>query len=468
MEHNIILNTDSYKASHWLQYPPGTEGVFSYIESRGGEYDKSVMFGLQIYLKEYLSKPITQDNIDEAKLFFAAHGEPFNEAGWQHILDNHSGYLPVKIKAVPEGTVVPVSNVLATIENTDPKCFWLTSYLETSMLRAIWYGTTVATVSWRIKQIIKKYLEETGASLDMLNFKLHDFGARGVSSQESAGIGGAAHIVNFQGTDTIEGVLTAMRYYNCEEVPAFSIPAAEHSTITCWGKENETEAYRNMLNQYKSNGVFAVVSDSYDIYNAADVIWGQELKQEVIDSGALVVIRPDSGHPATVVGKLLTILEARFGSEQNELGYRLLNNVRIIQGDGINEDSIIEILDKCKSLGFTTDNLVFGMGGALLQHMDRDTMQWAMKCSAMKINGTWKEVYKQPATDPTKNSKRGRLTLIKKLNTNWPHEPFELYKTIDQGFVTPSTEEKLVLVFEDGGLFNETTFEQVRQRAELV
>ncbi len=458
MTHNIILNTDSYKTSHWVQYPPGTEGVFSYIESRGGEYDKAVMFGLQIYLKEYLSKPITKENIKEAEVFLKAHGEPFNKEGWEHILDKHDGYLPVKIKAVPEGTVVPIGNVLATIENTDPACFWLTSYLETSMLRAVWYGTTVATVSWRIKQIIKSYMEDTGADMSGLDFKLHDFGARGVSSQESAGIGGAAHLVNFQGTDTIEGALTAMRYYKCKEVPAFSIPAAEHSTITCWGKENEANAYSNMLKQYKDNGILAVVSDSYDIYNAADVIWGQELAKQVIDSGAVVVIRPDSGDPVTVVARVLEILAIRFGYETNELGYKLLNNVRVIQGDGINETSIRQILERAKYLGFSADNLVFGMGGALLQHMDRDTMQWAMKCSAMKIKGQWRDVWKSPVTDSAKDSKKGRLTLIKEDGN---------FKTIDAGFLGDRKEE-LHVVFEDGHLVIDYPFSHVRERAEGI
>ena len=455
MSHNIILNTDSYKASHWLQYPPGTEGVYSYIESRGGEYDKAVVFGLQAYLKEYISKRITQENINEAEWFWKAHGEPFNKEGWEYILKEHNGYLPVRIKAVPEGTVVPVGNVLATIENTDPKCFWLTSYLETSMLRAVWYGTTVATVSWRIKQLIKRYMEMTGADMSMLGFKLHDFGARGVSSLESAGIGGAAHLVNFMGTDTVEGALTAMRYYNCKEVPAFSIPAAEHSTITSWGKENEVEAFRNMLNQYKAGGILAVVSDSYDIYNAVENLWGEDLRQEVIDSGAIVVVRPDSGDPAQVVADILEILASKFGTETNDKGYKVLNNVRVIQGDGINEESIGDILDAVTKMGYSTDNVVFGMGGALLQHMDRDTMQWAMKCSAMYIDKKWVEVYKNPITDPNKVSKKGRLALIRENGD---------FRTINEGFLGDRKDE-LEVVFENGQIVKEYTFDEIRQRA---
>jgi len=296
---NLILNTDSYKASHYLQYPPNTEKVFSYIEARGGEYDKTVFFGLQMFLKEYMMQPITREMIEEASVFFKAHGEPFNRDGWEYILNEYDGYIPVIIRAVPEGTVVPIGNALVTVENVDPKCYWVTSYIETALLRAVWYPTTVATNSWTSKQIIKHYMETTADKEAMagLAFKLHDFGARGVSSFESAGIGGAAHLVNFMGSDTITGALYIMRYYG-GEMPSFSVPAGEHSSITTWEKERETDAYRNMLKQFEGYPIISVVSDSYDIYNAVEHIWGGELKDEVIKCGSMLVIRPDSRNPA--------------------------------------------------------------------------------------------------------------------------------------------------------------------------
>ena len=200
---NIILNTDSYKPSHWLQYPPGTEKVFDYVEARGGDTPYTLFFGLQMFLKEYLSKPVKLWMVNEAEEILGKHGVPFNKKGWMRLIEKHNGYMPLEVKAVPEGTIVQHKNVLATVVNTDSEFFWLPSYVETSMLRAIWYPTTVATNSYRIKQLIKRALEETG-DVSGLPFKLHDFGARGVSSQESAGIGGASHLVNFMGTDTIE------------------------------------------------------------------------------------------------------------------------------------------------------------------------------------------------------------------------------------------------------------------------
>jgi len=173
---SIITNTDSYKYSQYNQYPQGTTNVFSYIESRGGKWKQTVFFGLQIFLKEYLTKQITQEDIDLAELIVTAHGEPFYRQGWEYILREHNGYLPLRIKAVPEGAVIPVKNVLATVENTDPNCAWLTSFVETALLRGIWYGTTVCTNSYESKRIIHDYLMKTG-DVSLIDFKLHDFGA---------------------------------------------------------------------------------------------------------------------------------------------------------------------------------------------------------------------------------------------------------------------------------------------------
>jgi len=458
---SIILNTDSYKVSMWKQMPAGTTNVYSYIESRGGRYDRTVFFGLQAFIKEYLLAPITQMDIDIADEILTAHGEPFNRAGWQYILDKHNGYLPVVIRAVPEGTVVPVKNVLATIENTDPECFWLTTWLETALLRAVWYGTTVATQSWSIKQVIKDFLEKTGDPTT-IDFKLHDFGARGVSSMESAGIGGAAHLVNFMGTDTITGILYAREYYNAG-IAGFSIPAAEHSTITSWGRDNEVKAYENMLTQFaKPGAVVAVVSDSYDIYNAASKLWGEDLRQRVVDSGATVVIRPDSGDPVEVNRRLIEILGDKFGYTVNAKGFKVLNNVRLIQGDGINELTVRSILGAFMAMGWSADNIAFGMGGALLQAVDRDTQKFAMKASSACINGVDVDVQKDPATDPGKKSKAGRVTLWQ-CGGEWVSAVEQPKGWYDKGI--GDFADALEEVYRDGRLVKETTFEEVRARA---
>lgn len=447
---SVILNTDSYKCSQWNQYPPGTTGVYSYIEARSGKWTETLFFGLQMFVKEYLTKPITIEDIDEAEDIITAHGEPFNRQGWEYIVNKHGGYLPVLIKAVPEGTLVPIRNVLLTIENTDPECYWLTSYLETALLRAIWYPTTVATNSYESKKIILKSLEKTGDP-SLINFKLHDFGARGVSSKESAGIGGLAHLINFMGTDTIEALIYGRKYYNMP-MSGFSIPAMEHSTVTSWGKENEVDAYRNMLRNYgKPGSLLACVSDSYDIFNACK-LWGTELKDEVVKSGATVVIRPDSGYPPLVVLKCAQILDQYYGYTLNSKGFRVLNNVRIIQGDGIDHQTIRAILYVLELNGYSADNVAFGQGGALLQQVNRDTMGFAMKCSAAKINGSWQPVFKDPITDNGKASKKGRVTLYK--------ENEKFYSGVED-WMTPV----LIPIFKDGELLKDWNFDEIRKNS---
>jgi nicotinamide phosphoribosyltransferase len=450
---NIILNSDSYKYSQFNQYPPNTTGVYSYIESRGGVYDATVFFGLQAFIKEYLvGSVVTTDMIDEAEAIITAHGEPFNREGWEYIVREHGGKLPVLIKAVPEGTVVGVKNVLATIENTDPACYWLTSFLETALLRAIWYPTTVATNSYENKKLILDYLEKTGDPTS-IDFKLHDFGARGVSSLESAGIGGAAHLVNFQGTDTVEALLFARRYYGAD-MAGFSVPAMEHSTVTSWGREHEVDAYRNMVKKNgKPGGIVSAVSDSYDIYEACK-LWGTELKQDVLDSGAMLVVRPDSGDPAIVVKTCLQTLETYFGYTINEKGYKVLNNVRVLQGDGINHQSIRSILYTITVAGYSADNVVFGQGGALLQIVNRDDQKFAMKCSAALVDGKWVDVFKDPVTDQGKQSKKGKMKLA------WTGNGLATFTTRDEGY--DNAFDVLEVVFENGVLTRDMTFDEVR------
>jgi nicotinamide phosphoribosyltransferase len=405
---------------------------------------------VQPYLKEYLSNPVTLDDVAEAEDFLGRHGEPFNKRGWIDMINEYGGYYPVRIRAVKEGTVVPTYNALVSVENTDDRFAWATSYIEPPLLRSVWYMTTVATVSWSIKQLIMQYLEETGDP-STIDFKLHDFGARGVSSLESSALGGAAHLINFKGSDNIAGILAARDYYH-EPMAGFSIPAAEHSSITSWGRDREVDAYRNMLTQFaKPGALLAVVSDSYDIFNACDM-WGTVLKQQLLDSGAVVVVRPDSGDPASIVLDVVKRLDKWFGSVVNAKGYRVLNNIRVIQGDGINEDSIRAILQNLKGAGYSADNVAFGMGGALLQHVNRDTQKFAMKTSTVRINGVWVDVFKDPITDSGKRSKKGRLALIKDGSTGE-------FKTVPN----PNDNDSfLEIVWENGELKRDQLFTELR------
>jgi nicotinamide phosphoribosyltransferase len=460
LQNNIILNTDSYKYSQWNQYPEGTTHVYSYIESRGGIYNKIVYNGLQPFLHYLRDNPITTEMIDEAEKIVLAHGLPFYREGWEYIVAEHHGKFPILIKGIDEGTVLPPSNVLVSIVNTDPKCWWLTSFLETALLRAIWYPTTVASNSYHSKEIILRELKRTGDP-SLINFKLHDFGARGVSSLESAAIGGAAHLINFMGTDTVEALVHIMRYYGAKGPVGFSIPAMEHSTVTSWGRDREEDSFRNMVNKHaKPGGLVACVSDSYDIYAACE-LWGTKLKDDVIKSGATLVVRPDSGDPATVVKKCAQILDKHFGSVVNDKGFKVLNNVRIIQGDGIDHQSIQSILFALTLTGYSADNIAFGQGGALLQQVNRDTLKFAMKCSAAQVNGEWRDVYKQPITDSGKNSKKGILGIYKTNDGN------DIYCTRRKNEMS-GREDLLKIRFFYGDLVNETTFDEIRERAKIV
>jgi nicotinamide phosphoribosyltransferase len=411
MTENLILDTDSYKSSHFLQFPPGTEAIYSYIEARSGHYENLVWYGALASLLDKLSQKITIDMVEEANSVLTVHGEPFPYQGWKYVVEELNGDIPLRIRALPEGSIVPVSIPLMTIESTCPKAFWMPGWFETMLMR-VWYPTTVATRSKYIKGIIYEYLQKTSDDPDgEINFKLHDFGARGVSSRESANIGGSAHLINFMGTDTVSALGFIKKYYG-ENMAGFSIPAAEHSTITSWGKENESIAYGNMIAQFgKPGSLVAVVSDSYNIYEAVEKIWCSEIFQTVIkDKGCTIVIRPDSGHPATVVNRILDIMKAKIGMTQNSKRFWVLPaHMRIIQGDGIDESSIQEILSTMARNGYSASNIAFGMGGALLQKLDRDTMSFAQKCSTIKINGSWQKVSKNPIGDSGKKSKAGKV-----------------------------------------------------------
>jgi nicotinamide phosphoribosyltransferase len=460
-EINRIIDTDSYKSSHFLQYPPNTSGAFFYLESRGSErdYAATVFFGLQYILKRYFCEKFTQEMVEEAREVIIAHGLPFNYAGWTRLIEKCGGKLPLRIRAVAEGSIVPTHNVLMTVETTDDEFYWLGSWIETQLMR-IWYPVTVATQSYYIKKDVYRFLQETADdAVAEIGLKVHDFGSRGVSSQETAAIGGAAHLVNFMGTDTMSALLLHRKFYHAP-MAGFSIPAAEHSTITSWGRENEIAAYQNMLKQFaKPGALVAIVSDSWNIYEAVEKIWGERLRQQVIDSGATIVIRPDSGEPVEVVARVAHILGDKFGTTINSKGYKVLKNVRIIQGDGVNQDSIKAILQRLKDEGFSASNIAFGIGGSLLQKISRDTMKFAYKCSAITANGKLIEVYKQPITDAGKNSKRGRLDLI--VNENGEYQTVKL----ENAATLAAENSQLKTVYENGEIKIDDTLDEIRKRA---
>jgi len=461
---NIMILSDSYKTSHWRQYPPGTTTVYSYFESRGGKFPEVTFFGLQYIIKRYLTgQVVTQEKIEAAAKIINAHMglgemEHFNREGWEYILKEHGGKLPVIIKAVPEGMTVPVKNVLMTVVNTDPKCYWLTNYLETLLVQ-VWYPMTVCTQSREQKKVIVDYLEKTGCGTDFLDvmFQLNDFGCRGVSSMETAAIGGAGHLINFGGSDTMPGLCCLHEYYGLplEFVLGTSIPAAEHSTITSWTKAGEIDAFKNMLTQYPK-GLVAVVSDSYDVYNACKNLWGTELVDMIKNREGRLVVRPDSGDPPVIVCELLEILAEKFGTTTTETGHKLLPPyIRLIQGDGVSYETLAQILAAVEAKGWAAGNVAFGSGGALLQKLNRDTQKCAFKCCEAVVNGEKRDVFKDPITDQGKKSKKGQLKLVKDGDS---------YKTLCDG-EGAEADDLLVKVFENGVLTKDWTKMEVSTAA---
>lgn len=460
---NIILASDSYKHSHWLQYPPGTRHISSYIEARVGSPDVeriTLFLGIRAFIERYLRDPISWTDIHEAEEIAKGNGIPFNRDGWERIVREHDGYLPVEIQALPEGTLAPRGTPLVQVRNTDPELPWLTSFIETALLRSIWYPSSVATLSFLVKTVIYDGLLRTSDNPEAgLPFKLHDFGARGVSSAESAALGGLAHLVNFQGTDTLEAIQAVYAFYpGAREMPGFSIPASEHSTMTAWGESGEGAAYANMMDKFGS-GPFSIVSDSYDLWFAIRSLYGFALAEQILDLEGKLIVRPDSGDPVTTPLRVIRELWDLFGGTFNSKGFKVLDpKIGVIQGDGMNSDTVAQLITAMIQEGWSIDNIAFGMGGGLLQNHMRDDMRFAMKANAIDTGNGWQDVQKKPATDPTKASKAGRQAVIRDAEGS--------LLTIREDELKDRNEPNLLeTVYRDGHFSGTETFAQVRARA---
>lgn len=467
---NIVTATDSYKLGHWQQYPKGTTGVYSYLEARTGDTgpQETVFFGLQPLLERIRANAVRYEDVDQAFRLARDHfgrSDLFNFKGWSQICEKHAGRLPLRIKAVAEGTVMPRGNVLMTVENTDPDAYWLTNAMESYLLH-VWYPITVASLSRDVKVVLADALKRSGASLDGLPFMLHDFGYRGASSHEVAATGGAAHLVNFMGTDTVPALLFAARYYEAEGAAGFSIPATEHSIMTALGREGEFDQVQRALDAYPT-GLVSIVADSFDYYNFVDKICSNEFHDQICSRDGKVVVRPDSVtdlHPTPGALMVWTLekLWYAFGGTTNQKGFRVLDpHVGVIWGDGIDPRGIQQVVSAAMLAGFSAENLVFGMGGGLLQKVNRDTMRFAFKSSAQRRDGEWHDIQKW-TIDPSKRSKKGRLGLYKD-----DGEFYTAAEHMERSDDILSSDDLLRTVFENGMLKNRTTFADVRERAAL-
>jgi nicotinamide phosphoribosyltransferase len=462
LETNLILMVDSYKLGHGLMYPKNTCGMFGYIEARS-KGDLIIPAGAKMFINKYLTMRVTHEDIEEAEAFAAAHGEPFDREMWEIVVDKHNGFLPIVIKTLPEGTPVQSGNIILSVHSENERVWPIVSSIETILQRAIWYPTTIASNDHKVYKLLRKALEQTSDNLAAINFMYHSFAGRGVSSHESAEIGDYAHTIHFMGSDTVEGVRSANFYYNTP-MSAYSVVASEHSVATSYGPSEEQQALylKAMLDLFaKPGAIVSIVIDAYDMMREATQLC-TTFKQQIINSGAKIVFRPDSGDAIVNVVKLLKLQAEHFGFTVNSKGYKVVNNVAVIQGDGVDYRTMELIIHAVELNGFSIENVVFGSGGALLQKVCRDDYKFAQKASAIKIkndDGTfeWRPIFKDPVTDPGKTSKKGILALEK---------DGKVHKTIN--LIDPSADptNELKTAYDHGKVYDITgTLDNVRARA---
>ena len=415
----IAVMTDSYKAGHFMMYPDALKMV-AYGEFRAGfggdkEDTRIVAYGIRYLIENFVSKQWTQKDVDDAALFYSTHNAPFftdypfPKDLFSKFVNENNGYFPVKMQALLEGTVihahVPVYQITAEAPYAK-----LVTFLET-LLTWVWYPSTVATLSRRARDAVEDAFEKSvdgGKESPLLGSKLHDFGFRGCTGAEQAIIGGCAHLLNFEGSDTMAAAYYAQFTLNNGKPVAMSVPASEHSVMTAWATEKE--AIEVMIDRFGGgNGVLSIVMDSYDYVHALEEIL-PAVASKKIAKGGFLVLRPDSGDPAEAVLQGLAAGEKVFGVDVNQKGYKVVRGCGVIQGDGINLATMKLILEAVLKAGYSAQCVTFGMGGGLLQKVNRDTMSFATKLSHITYaDGRSRAVMKCPKTDASKFSLPGIL-----------------------------------------------------------
>lgn len=476
LKRNIILDTDSYKNDHQRMLPQNCKGIYStVIPRKPNKYTNQVkVFGQQYLLKQYLTQKLTHEMIDEAQQEITEQGYPFNRKRWEYILNTTGGFLPLEIKAVPEGTILPVGLPIVTVKNTDEECAWLVSYVETMLHRVMWKMTTVASISLDLYQFLDKIMEKHCGMKGNVSFHLHNFGSRGADSYEADIMSGMAHLTSgFRGTDCLQANRNIKHYYNTKTPIGSSVLAAEHCNICAHSDINnrsDFEAAIKMLDildeaieRYNIEKlglpIVSIVGDTYDIYRFSDEYLGTKLKDRIIEQGkrgGRVVLRPDSGIPEEVSIKCIEILMNKFGFSVNKMGYKVLPEfIRVIQGDGINNDSIRKIVNELDIRKISLENIVFGMGGGLTHEASRDEFSFSMKATAMFDGNTWHDLFKDPITDHAKQSLKGLVSTFKDANGVYSA------KKIGYNDLNPEYTDVMETIYLNGKITKEYTFEEI-------
>lgn len=463
---NILLHTDVYKMGHMMMYPSDLTKIYSYLIPRKGEkFPSAVVFGLQYYLKEYMSRFPTYEDVDEFMRLKEKILGPHLSREVQNKLEDlvALGYWPIKIEAVPEGTMVNAGNVIATFESTHPEFPWVVGFLESLFLKT-WNTCTVATNSLKFREIAQKWSDATCDNDGHVPFQVHDFGYRGCSSEETSMLSGMAHLLSFNGTDTIPAVWGAERYYDAGPTAGLSVPASEHSVMCSYGQENEDDAFDHIFEMYP-NGILSVVSDTYNVWRVLTEYAAS--RKDVIEArDGKVVFRPDGGFPPHIVAGdpsartgtverfgAVELLSHTFGYDVNSKGYKTLNpKVGIIFGEGMTHERFDMTCQLLANKGFASSNFVIGVGGLLLQSHTRDDFGFALKATYAERDGEPIDLIKNPVTSPNKKSHSGLLRLERTERG---------YETHTRASDEPSG---LTLVYENGELVTMFTFDEIRSR----
>lgn len=490
MKLNPMLAIDYYKSGHIVQYPQGTEYVYSNFTPRSSRLasklkevfdEKVVFFGMQGFVQSWLIEAFNEGFFNRPKNEVVAEYQWHMDNGLgagvdcSHIAALHDlGYLPVIIKALPEGSRVDNKVPMFTVANTHPEFFWITNYLEDVLSNEIWKACTTATTAWQYRRLIDNYADATGANKDFVMWQGHDFSFRGVGGIADGYKNSAGHLLSFYGTDTIPAIAYLKEYYKGGETfIGGSVPATEHSVMCMGGVDDEVDTFHRLITEVYPSGIVSVVSDTWDFWNVITNT-SKILKEDILArkenaiGQAKVVFRPDSGDPANIIcgdpmatentpeGKgAVECLWDIFGGVINAAGYKELNTrVGLIYGDSITLERAKDILERLKQKGFASSNIVFGIGSFTYQYQTRDSYGFAMKATFGVVNGEDREIFKDPKTgDGGKKSAKGLLRVEREGNH------FVLY---DQQTREQEGQGELKVVFKDGVAYNTQTLADIR------
>lgn len=480
---NNLLICDGYKQSHRQQYPEGTTLVYSNFTPRSAKHAKRafglpdddpgvVVFGIQAFIQKYLIDDFNQNFFNKTTMEVVKEYEESmtNYLGAAPSSDHvaalrNLGYLPIRVAALPEGTICPIGIPVLTIYNTLPEFFWLPNFLETILSAELWLPMTSATISFQYRRLLDYFAEETCDDKNHLAFQAHDFSMRGLEGLEAGKMSGAGHLLSFLGTDTIPAIGYLKKYYKATEPIGLSVPATEHSVMSAGGHANELSTFSRLISHIYPSGIVSIVSDTWDLWKVVDQ-YLPVLKEEILARDGKVVIRPDSGDPVDIIAGSAINSDERFegvieklwnifGGITNDKGYKVLDpHIGCIYGDSITLERAREICQRLKLKGFASSNIVFGVGSYTFQYNTRDTYGFAMKATYCEIDGKGRNIYKDPVTDDgTKKSATGLLRVVA--------EGDRLVLKEKQTWVDVYDSE-LQVVFDDGNLCRFQTLDAIR------